>query len=83
MVLDGRVHTVHLRRYILSADISVVPGQGVALKAERTDPDLLANIDVTERVEDGSAGWLANDRLILQKRLVQFLERSEECAVGS
>ena len=65
LILDCSVHAVHLRRYVLSADIGIVAGKSVALQAEGADPDLCTHVDIAERVEDGSAGWLANNGLVL------------------
>lgn len=72
---------MHLRRYILSTDIGIVAGEGVALQAEGADPDLRTHVDIAERIEDGSARWLANDRLILKKWFVEFFQRSKEGAI--
>jgi hypothetical protein len=64
---------VHLRRNIFGTDICIVTRKGVSLETKRADPQLCADIDITERVENGSAWGLADNRLILEERLVELL----------
>lgn len=64
---------MHLGRDIFGADICIVTRQGISLETKRADPELCADIDIAERVENGSARRFADDRLILEERLVEFL----------
>ncbi len=72
---------MHLRWHILCTDVGVVAGQGIALQAEGAYPDLCSDVDVAERIEDGSTGGLADNRLVLQNGLVEFFDRGEKGTV--
>jgi hypothetical protein len=64
---------MHFRGDIFSADVSIVTRELIPLQTEWTDPYLCSDIDVGERIEDCSTGWLASDRFVIQEGLVELL----------